>query len=67
MSTEIEKYILLTVTGTVLSKGDGNLLCFVQFMEREIARKTETNVSGKWQCPLITQVTRSLQDYGHCR
>ena len=24
--------------------------------EREIASKTETNVVGKWQCPLITQV-----------
>ena len=51
--------ILLTLIGTVLSKGNGSLLCFARFMEREIARKIETNVGGKWQCPLITQVKRS--------
>ena len=28
-------------------------------MKREIARKIETNVGGKWQCPLITQGKRS--------
>ena len=47
------------LTDTVISKGSGSLLCFVRFMEREIARKTESNVVGKWQCPLITQVKRS--------
>ena len=28
-------------------------------MEREIERKTETNVCGKWRCPLVTQVKLS--------
>ena len=51
-------FILLTLTGTVPGKGNGSLLCFARFMEREIARKTKTNVGGKWQCPLITQVKR---------
>ena len=51
--------ILLTHTGTVLSKGNVSLLCFARFLEREIARKTEINVGGKWQCPLITEVKRS--------
>ncbi len=55
----IAKHTLLTLTGTVPNKGNGSLLCFARFMEREIARKTETNVGGKWQCPLITQVKRS--------
>ena len=27
--------------------------------ERQIARKAETNVGGKWQCPLIKQLKRS--------
>jgi len=32
------KFLGLTLTSTVLSKGNGSLLCFAQFMEREIAR-----------------------------
>jgi hypothetical protein len=35
---------------TVLNKSKGSLLCFAQFMEREIARRTETKLGVKWQC-----------------
>ena len=60
------------LTSTVLSKGNGSLLCFARFMEREIARKTETNVGGKWQWPMPFNYTskvktNSIQDNEHCR
>ena len=51
------KYFWLT--GTVLNKSNGSLLCFAQLMERETARKNRKNMGGKWQCPLVIQIKRS--------
>ena len=51
--------ILLILICIILSKDNVSLLCFARFMERELAIKRETNVGGKWQCPLITQAKRS--------
>ena len=44
---------------TVLNKSRGSLLCFAQFMERDIARKNRNKIGWKMEMPLITQIKRN--------
>ena len=47
------------LTGTKLNRSKGSLLCFAQFMEREIARKDRSKIGWKMAMPLITQTKRN--------
>ena len=43
----------------MLNKSKGSLLCFAQFMEREVAKKNRNKVGWKMAMPLITQIKRN--------
>ena len=57
------------LTSIVLSKGNGSLLCFARFMEREIARKNR-NKCG-WKMAMSFNYTSKDKSYSirieHCR
>ena len=42
-----------------VNKSKWSLLCFAQFMEREIARKNRNKIGWKMTMPLITQIKRN--------